>query len=291
MALITRLTDQHLLKTLNKFPPEILYDDSQRAFWLSIAIIKHFFGSEWLEEHIAVTNPKPGFLRVIAGQGPDTQKSAFKVVDFAELLINLQGVEGIDRCIQQMRDGNIESTYAEFDFGRMLYVGNAAFRFVAPQGKRWSDYDVEITLSDGVTVCADAKCKIETTDFSPETVNNALNKARKQFPADKPCAIFIKIPSRWLEQVQTAIDLMDIARKFLRGTRRVVSVKLYSQFIGYREGTLTHSHGFKEISNPTNRFEPNRNWDMFAEPRTTGVWNGMPQSWKRLLFYPKDGPG
>jgi hypothetical protein len=53
---------------------------------------------------------------------------------------------------------------------------------------------------------------------------------------------------------------------------------------------LAALHGFREISNPNNRFFPNRNWDMFAEPNPTNNWNGMPLRWKRILFFPMDGP-
>ena len=56
----------------------------------------------------------------------------------------------------------------------MLYSGNVDFRFVEPQQKKGLDYDIEITLSDGFVVCADAKCKVEATDFSVDSVRRSL---------------------------------------------------------------------------------------------------------------------
>jgi hypothetical protein len=54
---------------------------------------------------------------------------------------------------------------------------------------------------------------------------------------------------------------------------------------------LTNAHAFKELCNPHNRFDPIRNWDMFAEPRPSSGWNGLPLHWRSLLFFPKEGPG
>ena len=290
MADFLPINRQHLLNVIAKFPPEIVRNDTQRVFWLSIAIIKHFLGLDWANQHVSPETPEPGFLRVIPGATAKTQMSTFRVVDFAELLWNLQRVPGFETCIDRMKRGNIEATYAELDFGRMLYSAGAVFRFIKPQLKKGRDYDIEIVLPDGMIVCADAKCKVEVRDFSGETIRNSLEGARKQLPKDRPSAIFVKVPFRWFEKIENATELLEIARRFLRGTGRVVSVKFYSAHVAYRDGMLTQSLGFKEISNPNNRFEPGRNWDMFADPNPTSSWNGMPVNWKRLLFFPNDGP-
>jgi hypothetical protein len=287
---IRHITDQNLLNMIAKFPPDVLHDDSKRAFCTSIGIVKHFFGPDWAEEYISPASRTPSFLRVIPGDGPETQLTTFRIVDFAELLFNLQGIEGVESCLDRMRQGNIEATYAELDFGRMLYSAGVVFKFVEPRQEKGADYDIEIVMADGTTVCADAKCKIETTNFSEKTVQNTLGHARRQFPKDRPSAIFVKIPVRWVETVEAAAQLNAIAHRFLRGTQRVVSVKYYVVQADYENGTLSHRHGFREISNPNNRFFPTRNWDMFAEPNPTNNWNGMPLRWKRILFFPMDGP-
>jgi hypothetical protein len=274
---------------LSTFPDNIQNDDTQRSFWLSVAMIKHFLGLDWANKHMSPETSDPGFLRIIPGHGPETQRSTFKVVDLAELLWNLEAVPGFDLCIERLRRADIESTYAELDLGRMLYCGNVDFRYVKPQQIKGADYDIEIILPDW-TVCADAKCKIESTNFSIETVQNSLTHPRKQFPKDRPSFIFVKIPPRWFDDLPVAVALMDIARDFFRQTGRIVSIKYYMSNVVHRNGMLTQIHGFKELSNPHNRFDPTRSWDMFAEPPKTTDWNGMPRKWKRLIFFPKDGP-
>ena len=290
MGRLVEIEDGHLLDTLQKFPPDVFFNDSRRSFFLAIAVIKYFFGDQWLDRHIAPGESKrSGFLRVIEGRGPETQISSFRIVDLAELLFNLQKIEGFDRCIEQMKHGDLEGTYAELDLGRMLHIAGHTFRFIKPKQMKREDYDVEIILPDGTILCADAKCKIETTDFSKETVINALDKARKQLP-DRPGIIFVKVPSHWIEEQDAGQELNDIALDFLRGTGRIVSVKYYISRLIYRKGTLIHDHAFREISNPNNRFDNDRDWDILIEPAPRGSWNGMPTHWRRLLFFPNDGP-
>jgi hypothetical protein len=108
--------------------------------------------------------------------------------------IILQAVPGFDECITRMRDGDIEGTYAELDFGRMLYLNKVPFRFVVPQGTTGFDYDIEVEYRNGVVAAADAKCKIESTDFGESTIKNTLNKARKQLPDASPGIVFVKVP-------------------------------------------------------------------------------------------------
>ena len=187
------------------------------------------------------------------GEGEDTQISTFKIIDFAELLYNLQDIPGFDTCIDRMRHGVIEATFAELDLGRMLYSGNVDFRFVEPQQKKGLDYDIEITLSGGIVVCADAKCKVEATDFSVDGVRRSLEKARTQFPKDRPSIVFMKVPQRWFEEPGHGVSLINIAETFLRGTGRIVSVKFYVSYISYRDKALRHDNAFKEISNPNNQ--------------------------------------
>jgi len=261
---------------------------------LSIAILNHFFGKAWTEEHVALGGPS-GLLRQDDVDRIKSEQQSFRLVDLAEILFNLQNVEGFDDCIEQMKNGNIEGTYAELDLGRMLYVSDVNFCFVKPSGKKGDDFDIEITLSDGMHVCADAKCKIEATVFSENTVLNSLEQARTQFPSDRPSVVFVKVPPQWFEQpsLQITNRLDEAAHKFFRTTQRVVSVKFYVSKILWRDGMVTHLQSFKEIDNPTNRFAPARNWAMFAEADeridlATGELSDVPGKWRRLLTLIED---
>jgi hypothetical protein len=292
MAKLTRLEDQHLLKTISNFPAEIQADDSWRTFLLSLAIVKYYFGEEWVEKYV-MPSDEPGFLRQDNVDQVRSEEQSFRIVDFAELLFNLQNVDGFDDCIARMKQGLIEPTYAELDLGRMLYLSEIAFRFVIPKGKRGDNYDIEIILPEWPIVCADAKCKIESTEFSAATVRNSLDTARKQFPANYPSIVFVKVPPQWGRFPAPVNDILaQVAQEFMRGTGRIVSVKYFTSYIVWRDGGVTHTHRFKEYSNPANRFDKDRNWDMFVEadetatPNSFGELSNIPSRWRRLIYYP-----
>jgi len=119
MGKVPQISSQDLLRILGTFPQHMLQDDSNRAFCLSSAVINQYFDREWVDQHVSPETPKPGFLRVVAGHDRETQRSTFRIVDFAELLLNLAHIDGVDRCLEDLRRGNIESTCAELDFGRI----------------------------------------------------------------------------------------------------------------------------------------------------------------------------
>jgi hypothetical protein len=50
-------------------------------------------------------------------------------MDLAEMLFNLQDVRGFDACIQRMRTGQIEATYAELEIAKSLCAHQVKFTF------------------------------------------------------------------------------------------------------------------------------------------------------------------
>jgi hypothetical protein len=135
MAAPARLTDQHLSRTVASFPVDVRDDPTNRAFYLSLAVVRHFLGNAWADEHVQ-DNGQPGYVRLNWRDRTQAQIQSFRIVDLAELLFNLQHTDGFDDCIKKMRDGDIEGTYAELDLGRMLYQSDINFRFVTRSGKR-----------------------------------------------------------------------------------------------------------------------------------------------------------
>ena len=148
------------------------------------------------------------------------------------------------------------------------------------------DYDFEITYPDGLNVAADAKCKFETTAITPDSLRNSMKKARGQLPPDQAGIIFIKVPQRWIESPDTAAAMIATARDFLATTGRVVSVKFYVSHLEIGNGMVAHRHAFRELTNGTNRFDGERNWDLFANYDVPASWNGMPPKWQRIFFWP-----
>jgi hypothetical protein len=291
MAVLPRITVEHLLNTYLGFPPSIRQDSSSASFTIALSVIKYYLGEHWLDTHLNPLVSKPGFLRLALGDPAKLDEAAriyiqsFKTVDLGELLFNLHNVEGFDECVNRMKTETlVESGLAEFDFGRMLYINNHKFRFVLPKGKRGDNYDFEITL-DKWTLCADVKCKLESSPLTAKTIENVLHDSRDQTPKNKPGTLFIKVPQHWMEAPLYEQILVEGAKAFFRSTERHVSVKYYIAPYEIRAGYLGQGHRFKEVRNPRNRFDKNRSWDLFLYRPPIGATNAMPPKWLRFVDF------
>ena len=285
-----RLNLDNLRNAVSTFPDEIRDDDGRRTLGLANSVIAHFLGRDWLETHVLHTAPRPGFLRMDFSSGDRRREATvFRVIELAESLYNLQNIDGFDACISQMKGGGekIQSTCAELDFGRFLCIHDVEFRFVIPQMAKGSDYDVELCYPDGLAVPADAKCKFETTKINPKSIVNSLEIGRKKLPADRPGIIFVKVPQRWIVDVENAAAMVEAGRKFLRNTDRIVAVTFYVSHLETRDNVVMHRHALRELTNETSRFHQGRNWELFTNYYVPPSWNGMPPKWQRLFFFPK----
>lgn len=284
-----RITWDNLLATLAKFPAHITDRQPAIDFTISLAVVKHFLSVDWVERHTSPFDPKDGYYRLNIEDGDEriAHKGGYKLVDLGELLFNLQHISGFDACIDRMRDGNLEPTLCELDIGRMIYINDWSFKFIEPQYTKGTDYDFEIVFSPELTLCADAKCKIESTPLSEQTITNALTKARKQLPQDHPGVVFVKFPSEWMRIDGFEATLLQAANKFFNSTTRIVSLIYYSAPINFKDGYMTHGHRFMEVHNAHGKFGK-RDWRLFNKWHPVpGVQNAMPPKWRRLVNFPR----
>lgn len=258
------------------------YQEQQaRSVALACGVVRGFLGDQWFVRHVE-SQDKKGFFTINEHDPVKQNLSLLRIVDLAEVLFNLQHAPGFDECIERLRNGVVEGTFAELDFGRMLYINRVPFRFVIPQGVKRSDYDIEVLYSDGLVACADAKCKIESTEFTENGIRNVLNEARKQLPSDRPGIVFVKTPARWIVDEAFLSLAGNRARRFLGGAPCIVSVKFYASDMVFANNAVTHRHAFREYSNPKTRFGSDIDWNLFdAVP---GI--EIPKHWQRILFFP-----
>jgi hypothetical protein len=185
-----------------------------------------------------------------------------------------------------MRAGQIEATFAEFDFGRFLYLHDIAFKFITPTGTQGKDYDVAIEYADGREACADAKCRLEGTHVRVDTLRNSLNKARSNnLPPDKPGVIFVKVPQTWLEREDLREEISATVWAFLRNTQRVVSVVVYATVATELAGQpmMLLRHRFHEFPNPSHRFDGTKSWTLFRDYKVPEAWGGARPRWVRVF--------
>lgn len=253
--------------------PSVISHDRWVA--LGCGIIRAFLTEEWFSRYV-MPEGKNNVLTINQTATPKLEQTLSRTVDLAEVLFNLQHIFGFDECLARLYEGNIEGTLAEFDLGRMLYINAVPFRFIIPRGKKIFDYNIEILYPNGVIACADAKYKIEGTDFTEKRIRAVLNDARDQLPRHRPGIVFVKVPAVWLNNLEFATVAQTAARRFLGGVRRIVSVKYYASPIVWHNNQLTIQHAFKEYSNPTTDFGNNIDWNIFRPGPFPKERNGAP---------------
>jgi hypothetical protein len=284
-----RISFADLMETARTFPEDVKADQNRLTFTLAMTVIRHFLGQQWCEDHIiqdAEHTRSDGFLRLNFTPGFEGERKTSRILDFAETLFNLQHVEGFDDRLNQMRAGQIEATFAEFDFARFLYIHDIAFRFVKSTGAQGEDYDVDIEYADGRQSCADAKCRLEDTEVRADTIKNSLAKARRNnLPPDKPGIIFVKVPQTWLERDDVRKDIYGVVEGFLRNTERVVSVVVYATVAMQLadQNMMLLRHRFNEFLNASHRFDRGKNWALFKDYKVPEEWGGMHPKWKRVF--------
>lgn len=289
LTLPRRISVADFEETRRKFPAEVKADSAREIFTAAATVVCHFFGRDWYMDHIfqdAAGTLPPGFMRIDYTPGPEAEKKTSRLLDFAENLFNLQHIDGFDDRVAQMRAGDIEATFAEFDFGRFLYIHDIDFKFVVPCGVAGKDYDYRITYADGREACADAKCRLEGTEMRAETIMNALRKARSHnLPPYEPGIVFVKVPQTWLENEEVRRGVYATVRDFLRNTKRVVSVVVYAVVVIAlkAEKMMLMRHRFHEFENPDHRFDRSKSWVLFRDYEVPDEWGGMPPKWKRIL--------
>lgn len=284
------ITIVNLLNSISAFPEKIRHDPYQRSFTLALGVLKHFLGSDWPLKYCNPVESRRGFMQV-EFDAPDKDVQLFRTIDLGELLFNLQHVSGFEHCLERLRNGDVESAFAELDVARMLFINCHFFWFKPPQGEKGQDFDFGLLYPNGHLACIEAKCNIEGKDLSIGTIRNTLIRAKKQLPPDCPGIIFVKVPSAayWAEGFQG--ELSRAAIEFLRNTQRVVSIKYYVAPLQFREGRMSHTHAFMEITNPEHKFNKSNNWALMQNWKPpSGYWNSMPPWWVRLVFFPVRTP-
>jgi hypothetical protein len=287
--MIPRISFPDLMETARSFPPEVRANPDRLMFTLGVSIIRHFFGQPWCEHNIiqdAAGSRPDGFLRIDFTPGFAGARKTARILDFAETLFNLQHIEGFDGRVDQMRAGQVEATFAEFDFARFLFLHDISFAFVPPSGAKGSDYDFRIDYSDGRKVCADAKCKIEGSEMRAETLRNGLVRARAHnLPDDKPGVVFVKVPQIWFEDDGTRAGMRTVAEGFLRNTGRLVSIVIYTTAASpYEDGAkMLLRHRFQEYPNTSHRFDVTKSWTLFKGYEVPDDWGGAHPKWTRVF--------
>lgn len=233
---------------LRAYQPSGAADIDFVTFGMATEYLRAFVDNEWTNQMVfghpivSRSNRKGReFMRAESTEADERFRNQQRTVRIAELLFNLQNVEGIDARLEDLRLGRVESTFAELEAGVFLWRRAVPFRYINSSGTKGADYDAEIPLHKTIKVNCEMKSKTEGTDLGPGAVRNPLQTARKQLPPSEPGLVFLKVPEPWVQQPEVARILPTIIDAFLRGTSRVTAVVLRweEQQLLRPDGTLT----------------------------------------------------
>jgi hypothetical protein len=149
-----------------RFEPDRVRSTEFRAYVAATSLLIEWLGFSWAEREVFPAGGNQ-FLRL--GNTPDPRlpnlRHADRVTALADMLFNLQAVDGIEQRAERIRDMNVETGVAELEGARILRQAGFFVRFVSESGVAGTDYDIE-TFVHGQRVACESKCKVETTEPS-----------------------------------------------------------------------------------------------------------------------------
>ena len=120
------------------------------------------------------------FMRAEPMEADERFRNQERTVRIAELLFNLQNVEGIDARLEDLRLGRVESTFAELEAGAFLRRRAVSFRYINPSGTKGADYDAEIPLHETSKVNCEMKCNSFASKAMMRKSNSLVLKGKSK---------------------------------------------------------------------------------------------------------------
>ena len=99
------------------------------TFGMATEYLRTFVDNEWTNQMVFGQHPTVSrsnrtgraFMRAEATEADERFRNQQRTLRIAELLFNLQNVDGIDARLEDLRLGRVESTFAELEAGAFLW--------------------------------------------------------------------------------------------------------------------------------------------------------------------------
>jgi hypothetical protein len=86
---------QEAFEKIENIPRE--HNKATKSFYLAGTVLRGLLGEQWFDRHVMPNKRKPGFLTINETTGQTLDMSAFRIMDLAELIYNLQHISGFDQ--------------------------------------------------------------------------------------------------------------------------------------------------------------------------------------------------
>jgi hypothetical protein len=108
-----KLTVEKMRDEVTQFPEHVRTDPALFAHYTYFRVIAYFLGEEWLKRYVLPTAKRKSYLFPNFDVENRNKFYLIDVINLADLLFNLQYVDGFDACLKQLMSGVIESTMSE----------------------------------------------------------------------------------------------------------------------------------------------------------------------------------
>ena len=105
-----QITLEALNRTHDSLSKHLELNKQMRGVYFALALLNEFMGEDWVARHVLPGAKKRGVLTLDETDQLSSAKGHTKIIDLAEVLYNLQSVEGMGGCIDRLRSGDIEGT-------------------------------------------------------------------------------------------------------------------------------------------------------------------------------------
>ncbi|MER8630683.1 hypothetical protein NKH55_13065 [Mesorhizobium opportunistum] len=93
----------------------------------------------------------------------------------------------------------------------------------------------------------------------------------------------MKIPQAWYESAEIMARASVVCDEFLRGTKRIVCVELYSSMVALREGIIHDWLVGTEVRNNYHDYDPSLDWRLLINGNVAA--SNSPNEWWRLVDF------
>jgi len=261
------------LAVLDAFAKDLSRDAQPRtprfSHTIHVAVIYHFLGQAWYKKHAHIgSHPNSYLLPEFDGEDKAPMYS-IRILNFAEMLFNLQNIPGFSACLEQLHLNQLQSGLAELQVGMVLQQHGVAFRYIDPAADPKNTCDLEIILPSGDVARGEVKCKYEDAEYSDATLTNALAQARKQIGSGHSGIVFVKIPQTWvtvtqehpkqMAEIVLPTNIIEATKAAFRGSTRIKKVIFYIYHVGYDPSWgIGVTNVTMEMTNPQNG--PHSSW-------------------------------
>ena len=256
------------------------------AYAAALPVLIDFLGMPWLATHVTGSSSPTDFFRNNWDVDGNYTEHNLRIIQLAELLLNLQVVPGFRDVLNRLIADEPEAIIAEFETARLLSFSGIRFAFRLPVGKSGSDYDLNIFFENH-PIAGETKCKIDTTDSTPDKLLRVLKRsARKQMPKDMAGIFFIKIPNSWIKHPNPNELQHAVVNPLFERYKRIVAVYFYCNLA---DDLITHVCPVTLMNchlNQDHRFDKAVRWDNLFKQLS-----GVPNWWLDIGRIAADGHG